>query len=179
MKHIQLFEDFIFEDEDGYGRDFFVKKKDGKVLRYFFKMEGEEDTLCFIINIGKSSRKITIESSENSYGVISVEPIKQSVMDDYLVNDTDYKTKTDQVFDLSNSEFMRFYRILGEAIKDYLENNPKVSMLYDEIPLNLNIEPEEYLDKVKNLMGMWSYEKWGAQEGSSSQILIYIRRNHE
>jgi hypothetical protein len=38
MKHIKLFEHFLSEN-DGYGRDFFFKKKDGKVTNYFFKVE--------------------------------------------------------------------------------------------------------------------------------------------
>ena len=54
MRYIKLFEQFLLE-EDGFGRDFFVKKKDGKVSKYFFKIEGEEETLGFIINIGKLS----------------------------------------------------------------------------------------------------------------------------
>ena len=52
MKHIKLFEHFLTE-EDGFGRDFFVKRKDGKVSKYYFKIEGEEENLGFIINIGK------------------------------------------------------------------------------------------------------------------------------
>ena len=47
MKHIKLFENFL--NEDGYGRDFFVKKKDGKLSQYFFKIEGEEDDLGFVL----------------------------------------------------------------------------------------------------------------------------------
>ena len=35
MRYIKLFEQFLLE-EDGFGRDFFVKKKDGKVSKYFF-----------------------------------------------------------------------------------------------------------------------------------------------
>ncbi|NBU97885.1 MAG: hypothetical protein EBS19_06700, partial [Spirochaetia bacterium] len=84
MRHIKLFEQFLFE-EDGFGRDFFVKKKEGKVTKYFFKIEAEEEDLGFIVNIGKLSRGSSIDEAENSYCVISVEPIKVSVLDDYLV----------------------------------------------------------------------------------------------
>ena len=72
MKHIKLFEQFL--NEDGYGRDFFIKKKEGKLSQYFFKIEGEEEDLGFVVNLGKLSRNITIESAENSYAVLSVEP---------------------------------------------------------------------------------------------------------
>jgi len=177
MKHIKLFEQFLNE-EDGFGRDFFVKKKETKMSRYFFKIEGEEESLGFIITIGKLSRNTSIDEAENSYGVISVEPIKVSVMDDYLVKDSDYKSREEDTFELTRSEFMRFYRILSECIKDYLQNNPKVSKFYDEISLNLEMETSEYKDKTSSLMSEWSYDKWSVQDGSDGS-LIYTRRDHD
>jgi hypothetical protein len=178
MKHIKIYESFLSEN-DGFGRDYFVKKKDGKSIRYFFKIEGEEDTLCFIVSIGKSSRKTTIESAENSYAVLSVEPISQGVMDDYLVNETDYKSRTKDEIILTKSELMRFYFIVSECLKDYLENSPKVSMIYDEMLLNLTTETEDYLSSVGNLMEEWSYGKWGIQEGTYDRTIIYMKRDHE
>jgi hypothetical protein len=178
MRHIKLFEQFLLE-EDGFGRDFFVKKKEGKVSRYYFKIEGEDEDHGLVVNIGKLSRGSSIDEAENSYCVISVEPIKISVLDDYLVKETDYKSREDDDFDLTKSEFMRFYRILGEAIKDYLQNNPKVSKIYDEIPLNLNIDLSEYKDRVTSLMDEWSYEKWSLQDGSEERTLLFTRRDHD
>ena len=178
MRHIKLFEQFLLE-ENGFGRDFFVKKKDGKVSRYYFKIEGEDEDHGLVVNIGKLSRGSSIDEAENSYCVISVEPIKISVLDDYLVKETDYKSREDDDFDLTKSEFMRFYRILGEAIKDYLQNNPKVSKIYDEIPLNLNIDLSEYKDRVTSLMDEWSYEKWSLQNGSEKRTLLFTRRDHD
>jgi hypothetical protein len=177
MKHIKLFENFL--NEDGYGRDFFVKKKDGKLSQYFFKIEGEEDDLGFVVCLGKLSRNITIESTENSYAVLSVEPIGESVMDDFLVKDSDFKSREDDQFTLTKSEYMRFYKIVGECIKDYLQSNPKVSIIYDEIPLNLDMDFEDYSDKVKSLMDEWSYSKWSSQDGATKKTLIYSRRDHD
>lgn len=177
MKHIKLYENFI--NEDGYGRDFFVKKKEGKMSKYFFKIEGEDENRGFVVTIGKLSRDITIEDAENSYAVISVEPMKESVMDDYLVKDSDYKSREEDTFLLEDSDFMRFYDIVCECIKDYLQNNPKVSIMYDQIPLNVDMEMEEYMDKVKGMMDGWSYGKWSVQEGPEKEILIYSRRDHD
>jgi hypothetical protein len=177
MKHIKLYENFL--NEDGYGRDFFVKEKDGKVYRYFFKIEGEEESLGFILGIGKLSRDITIESAENSYAVLSIEPISVNAMDDYLVKESDFKSREDEVFVLTDSEFMRTYKIVGEAIKDYLENNPKVTSIYDEMPLNIDMDFDEYKTRVKSLMGSWSYDKWSLQESSADRTLLYSRRDHD
>lgn len=177
MKHIKLFENFL--NEDGYGRDFFVKKKLGKIAQYFFKIEGETDELGFLVTLGKLSRNISIDSAENSYAVLSVEPMKISIMDDFLVNDSDYKSREDEQFKLSKSEFLRFYNIIGECIKDYLQSNPKVSIIYDEIPLNFRSNLKNYFEIVKSLMNQWSYSKWSSQEGSTNKTLIYSRRNHD
>jgi hypothetical protein len=177
MRHIKLFEQFL--NEDGYGRDFFVKKKDGKLSQYFFKIDGEDESLGFVVNLGKLSRNITIESSENSYAVLSVEPISENVMDDYLVKDSDFKSREDDTFMLTKSEYMRFYKIVSECIKDYLQSNPKVSIIYDEIPLNLDMDFEEYFDGVKSLIDEWSYGKWSSQEGAAKKTLIYSKRDHD
>jgi hypothetical protein len=45
--------------------------------------------------------------------------------------------------------------------------------------LNLEKETEEYKDAVKNLMSGWSYGKWSLQDGSSPNIVMYSRRDHE
>jgi len=177
MKHIKLFEHFL--NEDGYGRDFFVKEKAGKLMQYFFKIEGEEDDLGFVVSLGKLSRNTNIESAENSYAVLSVEPIKEAVMDDYLVKDSDFKSREDDVFTLTKSEFMRFYKIAGECIKDYLQSNPKVTFIYDEMPLNIDMDFDDYKSNVKSLMDSWSYNKWSLQEGSVNKTLVYSRRDHD
>jgi len=178
MQHIKLFEQFLNE-KDGYGRDFFVKEKDGKVSKYFFKIDGEDQAKGFIVSIGKLSRETSIDDAENSYGVISVEPIKVSIMDDYLVNETDYKSRENDEFRLTKSEFMRFYNIVGECIKDYLQSNPKVSKFYDEILLNLEMGRDDYMDKCDVLMDEWSYNKWSIQEGPDKRTLVYTRRDHD
>ena len=100
-------------------------------------------------------------------------------MDDYLVKDSDYKSREDDEFELRKGEFNRFYKIVGECIKDYLQSNPKVSTLYDEIPLNVQIDLRDYIDTTRILMDDWSYGKWGSQEGASDRTIVYTRRNHE
>jgi hypothetical protein len=175
----KLFEKSPLLEEDGFGRDFFVKKKEGKVSKYFFKLEGEEKTLGFVVSIGKLSRRLTIDEAENRYAVLSVQPIKESVLDDYLVKDSDFKSREDDELPLDKSEFMRFYKIVSECIKDYLQNNPKVSNIYDEMGLNIEIDMAEYRNSSRALMDDWSYNKWSIQEGSIERTLVYTRRDHD
>lgn len=179
MKHLKLYEQFL--NEDGFGRADFIKKKNGKLHQYYFKIQGEEggEDICFILGIGKLSRNTNIEQAENSYAVLSVEPIKGNIMDDFLVKDSDYKSREDETFPLTRSEFLRFYKLVGECIKDYLQSNPKVSTIYDELPLNIEMDMDEYLELVKSMIDSWSYEKWGVQEGPENKILLYNRRDHD
>jgi hypothetical protein len=177
LKHIHLYEQFI--NEDGYGRDYFVKKKDGKILKYFFKIEGEEEVLGFLLSIGKTSKETSIEGAENSYCVLSVEPMSVNVMDDYLVNETDYKSRDEETFKISKSEFLRFYEIVGECLKDYLKNSPKVTTVYDDLTLNIDMSLESYSSRVKNMMDTWSYGRWSSQTASSNKTLVYLKRDHD
>jgi hypothetical protein len=182
MKHIQVFENFGTSiNEDGYGRDYFFRKKDGKTYNYYYKISSEEDgeSLCFVLGIGKLSRNITIEDAENSYCVLNIQKISESVMDDFLVNDSDYKDKEDEEFKLTESELMRFYDIVGECIKDYLKNSPKVSRIYDQMGLNIDINFTQYKNVTKSLMDGWSYGKWAIQSDISERTLIYTKRDHD
>jgi hypothetical protein len=47
------------------------------------------------------------------------------------------------------------------------------------MPLNIDMDFEEYMEKAKSLMGEWSYDKWSIQQGPESKIVIYSRRDHE
>lgn len=179
MQHLKLYEQFL--NEDGFGRADFIKKKNGKLNQYYFKIKKEDDDghVCFVLGIGKLSRNTNIEQAENSYAVLSVEPIKENIMDDFLVKDSDYRSREDETFPLTRSEFLRFYKIVGECIKDYLQSNPKISTIYDELPLNVEMDIEEYLVLVKSMLDSWSYKKWGVQGGPENKILLYTKRNHD
>jgi hypothetical protein len=41
------------------------------------------------------------------------------------------------------------------------------------------MEISEYKESVKNLMGKWSRNRWGIQDGTSDGVIIYNRRDHE
>ena len=47
------------------------------------------------------------------------------------------------------------------------------------MPLNIDIDFEDYMEKSKSLMDEWSYDKWSIQKGPESKIAIYSRRDHD
>ena len=73
MKHLVLFEDYIFED--GYGKNYFFAEKTEKAIFYYFKINEGDDQKGYILKISKNCVLTTPEGSENSYGCLRIEPI--------------------------------------------------------------------------------------------------------
>jgi hypothetical protein len=178
MKHIKNFSSYLIKEDAGYGNDYFVNKKIDKSQYYFFKTgEGEEET-GIIIKIGKFSREGIISESEKSYCVVHIEQISPNDMDDYLVNDSEYQSNEDLKFSLSPDILSQAFKIYKKTLDDYLEKNPKVTKIYDEILENLDMESEEYKDFISSVIRSWSKKRWTIQEGASQNVLIYTKTSH-
>lgn len=177
MKHLMLFEDFLFED--GYGKNFFFPEKREKAIYYYFKINEGESQKGFILKISKNCVLMTPEGSENSYGCLRIEPISIATMDDHLANETDFKFREDDMIEIEEDEFPRIYKIVSEAIQNYLQKNPKVTKIYDEMLLNVPMSRKEYKNDVEAMISGWSYGKWSIQDGPEKKILIYQKRDHE
>jgi hypothetical protein len=177
MKHLILFENFLFED--GFGKNYFYPEKREKAIYYYFKISDEDEQKGFILKISKNCVLATPEGSENSYACLRIEPISIATMDDHLANETDFKFREEDMIEISEGEFPRIYMIISEAIGDYIQKNPKVTTIYDEMLLNIPMDSEEYKNDIESMMTEWSYGKWSVQRGSEEKILIYQKRNHK
>jgi hypothetical protein len=178
MKYIKNFTSYLVNEEAGYGNDYFVDKKIDKSKYYFFKVgEGEEET-GIIIKIGKFSKEGVISDSEKSYCVTHIEQISTNDLDDYLVNDSEYQSNEDVKFSLSSDLLNQTFKIYKKTLDDYLEKNPKVTKIYDEILENLDMNPEEYKDFISSVIRSWSKKRWKIQEGASQNVLIYTKTAH-
>jgi hypothetical protein len=175
MKHIKSF-DSLFENA-GYGNDYFVNKKEGKTQHYYFKVDDGENEIGLIFKIGKFSKTGDISDPEKSYGVIHIEKLSPDDMDDYLVNDAEYRSNDDK-FSLPQNVLNQAFDIYKEALDDYLEKNPKVNKFYDEILENLDMGIEEYNDFISPVIRKWS-RRWKIQGGPNQNVLIYTKRTHE
>ena len=176
MKHLVLFEDYIFED--GYGKNYFFAEKTEKAIFYYFKINEGDDQKGYILKISKNCVLTTPEGSENSYGCLRIEPISIPTMDDHLANETEFKRREDDMIEIEDGELPRIYKIVSEAIEDYLQKNPKVTTIYDEMLLNLSYPSKKYKREVESMMLEWSHGKWAFQDGPEKKILIYQKRDH-
>jgi hypothetical protein len=165
-------------EEAGYGNDYFVDKKEEKTQAYFFKVgEGDAET-GVIFKIGKFSRSSVISDTEKSYGVVHIEQIDPNDLDDYLVNDSDYRSKEEEKFELDQSQLNEAFNIYQRALDNYLEKNPKVTKFYDEVLENLEMNKADYLAFITPIIASWS-KSWSIQDGPTEKTLIYTKISHE
>lgn len=183
MKFLKRFDGYnnqpVINEEAGYGNDYFVDEKVEKSQYYFFKIGEGEEEIGLILKIGKFSKSGVISENEKNYGVIHIEQISPDDMDDYLVNDSEYMSREDEVFSVSNETLSQAFIIITKALDSYLEKNPKVTKLYDEMLENLDMSHEEYLDFISPKIRVWSKGRWKIQEGTSDKVVIYTKVSHE
>lgn len=179
MKFIKDFKAYKINEEAGYGNDYFVDQKVEKSQYYFFKVGEGEDEIGLIVKIGKFAKSAIISENEKSYGVIHIEPIDVNDMDDYLVNDSEYRSREDDKFSIPSDLLAQTFDIIEKAMDNYLEKNPKVTKFYDEMLENLEMTPEEYTSFVTPKIEDWSEGRWSVQSGSTQSVLIYMKTSHE
>lgn len=166
-------------EEAGYGNDYFADEKVEKAQHYFFKIEEGEEEIGLILKIGKFSKSGVISENEKNYGVLHLEIMDPNDMDDYLVNDSEYRSREDEGFSLTNEVMSQAFFIITKSLDNYLQKNPKVTKFYDEILENLGMSRKEYLDFISPKIKSWSKGRWKIQEGNSEKSLIYTKTSHE
>jgi hypothetical protein len=179
MKFIKDFKSYELNEDAGYGNDYFVDQKVEKSQYYFFKVGEGEDEDGVIVKIGKFAKSAIISETEKSYGVIHIEPITPNDMDDYLVNDSEYRSREDEKFSIPEDLLGQTFSIIEKAMDNYLEKNPKVTKFYDEMLENLEMSPEEYTTFVTSKIEEWSEGRWSVQTGATQNVLIYMKTSHE
>lgn len=178
MDFLKYFNQYINENE-GIGKMPFHVEKSDKAYDYYFKISDvSENERGFRIRIGKFSKTDIIEGAQTNYGVINIEEIDPMDLDSYLVDEIPYKSNEDKKIEISLDELTKISEILGKILDDYLEKNPKVSKLYDEMLENIDMGAEEYSNFAQNTISIWSKGRWNTQEGASKKTIIYTKLAH-
>lgn len=180
MEFLKYFKDYLLNEKEGIGNNYFHVKKMDKSYDYFFKIgEQTDEERAFIIKIGKFSKSDIINDAETSYAVLSIEELDPSDMDAFLIDDAPFKSREDAKISITMEELSKISEILEKALDDYLEKNPKVTKIYDEFLENLEIGTEEYINYTKNTISLWSRGRWNTQEGGSSRSIIHTKLAHD
>jgi hypothetical protein len=181
MKTIKNFIEFlgpsVFE-ADGYGTSPFLMRKDSGIYNYFFYIDtGDKEVQeAFRLMIGKYSDHQNISGAKNSYCVLSINKISHEVLDDIAVEKIEIPLPTDSSFKVSGEMVSRLFEVVSKCILDYLEQNPKVSRIYDEIQDNLVFSGEgSYIEFMKSIIISYLGEDWSVQEGVDKKSVLISR----
>jgi uncharacterized protein with NRDE domain len=177
-KRIQNFTDFLKSNKvnegDGFGTFPFLLMKDGDIYNYLFQLELENgEQKGFMLVVGKYSQYESMEGPKNSYAVMNINEISPEVIEDIAIKKSDVPDLNDQKFKLADNNLSRFLEQISKALMNYLEKNPKVVRIFDEMQDNMDIE--NYEDMVKSVLLSFLGPEWSMQEGSHKGTFIFSR----
>lgn len=176
-KRIKSFSDFVskpINEGDGFGTLPFLQRRDGDLFYYLFQLElenGGQKGIMFMV--GKYSQYETMEGAKNSYAVLNVNEIAPEIIEDIAMNKADIPELNSDKFKLKDNDMSRFFEQIAKAILSYLEKNPKVIRIFDEMQDNLEIE--NYGDNMKSILLSFMGPEWSFQEGSHEGTFIISR----
>jgi len=180
MKNIESFNDFVnaINEGDGFGTAPFLMKKVGDVYHYFFTMEDflGEDEMGFHLIIGKYSDHESIEGAKNSYCVLSINEVSPELIEDIAVDKEDIPIPNKEDFKVDDKEMPRLMKLIFSCIDSYMEANPKITRIYDELRDNMQYSGSKlYVDYIKELAKNDLGTNWSAQDGATENTVILSR----
>ena len=165
-------------EADGFGTSPFLLKKEGDNYHYFFKLDSEEeDKVGYHLNIGKYSNLEVVPGAKNSYCVMNMNEVSPEIIEDIAIEKSELPEMGDGEFTASGNLISRLMEVASKCILNYLESNPKVVRIYDEIQENLKYKDEKgsYLEFMKSIVISYLGENWKVQEGSTKNSILISR----
>jgi hypothetical protein len=177
-KKIYSFSDFINETKvnegDGFGTLPFLLVRDGDIYNYLFQLDMENGAQKgFLLSIGKYSQYETTEGPKNSYAVLNVNEIAPEMIEDIAIKKSEIPALNDEKFKLKDNDLSRFLEQVSDSVQNYLEKNPKVIRIFDEMSDNLDIP--DYEEMVKSVLLSFLGPEWSMQEASHEGSFIFSR----
>jgi hypothetical protein len=141
LKKFQDFVDSKINESDGFGTYPFLLKKEGDLYYYFYQLELENGgQKGFMLVVGKYSKYETLEGPKNSHAVLNINEISPEIIEDIAINKEDIPEINEEKFSLSDNNLSRFMEQISKCLDNYLNKNPKVVRIFDEMSDNLEIE---------------------------------------
>ena len=165
-------------ESDGFGTSPFLLVKNGDLYNYFFNIEnekgGEEKGFHFIV--GKYSNNEVIDGPKNSYCVLTLNEISQELIEDIAVEKEEVPQPNTMKFKAGGNEVSRIMEYCSKCLSSYLELNPKINRIYDEIQDNLEFDGKGgYIEFMKSIILSYLGSNWSVQEGSSKKSVLISR----
>ena len=167
----------IFEG-DGFGTSAFLLRKQGDVYNYFFNIESEDgkDVNGFHLFVGKYSDLEVIDGPKNSYCVLTLNEIAPELIEDIAADKEAVPGPNTMKFTAEGNQVSRLMEYVSKCISNYLEANPKITRIYDEIQCNLEFKGKgEYIEFMKSIVISYLGDKWSIQQGSTKKSVLISR----
>lgn len=177
-KRIQSFSDFTksntVNEGDGFGTYPFLLMKEGDIYNYLFQLELENGAQKgFMLVVGKYSQYENMEGPKNSYAILNVNEVAPEIIEDIAIKKSEVPDLNNQKFSLKDNDLSRFLEQISKALLNYLEKNPKVIRIFDEMQDNADIE--NYEEMLKSVLISFLGPEWAMQEGSHKGTFIISR----
>jgi len=114
-----------------------------------------------------------MEGPKNSYAILNVNEIAPEIIEDIAIKKSEIPDLNDAKFTLKDNDLSRFLEQVSKALLNYLEKNPKVIRIFDEMQDNMDIE--NYEEMVKSVLLSFLGPEWSMQEGSHKGTFIISR----
>lgn len=174
---VKTFGDFIsskMNESDGFGTYPFLLKKEGDLFFYFFQLSLERGgQKGFMFTVGKYSKYETLEGPKNSHAVLNINEISPEIIEDIAINKEDVPEINEEKFSLDGNNLSRFMEQISKCLENYLQKNPKVTRIFDEMQDNLQIE--DYEEYFKSIVVSTLGKDWSMQQGSTKEVFIISR----
>lgn len=178
-RFITNFNDFrsSVNESDGFGTSAFLLKKESDIYHYFFNLNRENgETNAYHLIIGKYSDREVIEGPKNSYCVLTINEISPEIVEDIAVDKEDIPRMNSEKFKIGSDELSRLMKYVYKCVNDYLQINPKVIRIYDELQDNLVYDGKgSYMEYMKSISVSELGANWAVQEGSTKMTVIISR----
>jgi hypothetical protein len=183
---ISTFEQFKIDDmeskaiheSDGFGTSSFLLVKNGDLYNYFFNIEDEkgEKEKGFHFIIGKYSNNEVIDGPKNSYCVLTLNEISHELIEDIAIEKEEVPQPNTMKFKAEGNEISRIMEYASKCLSSYLETNPKINRIYDEIQDNLEFDGKgEYIEFMKSIIISYIGTNWSVQQGSTKKSVLISR----
>ena len=178
-KHILSYDSFLtngVNESDGFGTLPFLEKRTGNIYNYFFKVEDEDQSEnCFFLSLGKYSEFQDTPGPKNSYTVMRLNKISEQLLEDLAIDKADVPLLNKEKFVVKGMMATRLLETCAQALLDYLQNNPQVIRIFDEMQVNADFPDRDYIDDMKVTASQFLGDDWSVQQGPNPDSLIISR----
>lgn len=158
----------------GYGNQPFFFAKNGDSNNYFFKLEGAK-ARGFVVSIGKFSKFAQPSEAKSDYGVISVSELSGDQLDQAVVDGGTFEPNKNEIH-LVETELTKLLEHVALCVGDYLQKNPKVSKMYEEMQSTIKIA--NYDNNMSMSLSNWpgGLEAWVLQTMEKGKLNLITKK---